>query len=150
PRARPRRVAVRVVARPHDVVETRLAAEPHARAVLDEGRVALAVPVDARLLGDDRVRPEAVLHERAVHALEEVRKPADPRLDDDEAEAGVARADAAEDELGDELPDAERRERDERLADAGGRVVEALELHAARPLDVEGERDARRLDLRPE
>src|SRR5439155_9991319 len=85
-----------------------------------------------------------------VHALEEVRDPPDARLDDDEAQARGARADAAEDELGDELAHAERRECDEGLADAGGGIEEPLEVHAARALDVEGERDAPRRDLGPE
>src|SRR5439155_24718042 len=46
--------------------------------------------------------------------------------------------------------DAERGERDERLADAGGRVEQPLELGAARSLDMEGERDAGFLDRAPE
>src|SRR3989442_7695796 len=41
-RARPGRVAVRVVARPEDVLEARLVAQLHPGTVLDEGRVALA------------------------------------------------------------------------------------------------------------
>src|SRR5437867_1115160 len=44
-RARPGRVAVRVVARPEDVLEARLVAQLHPGMVLDEGRVPLAVPV---------------------------------------------------------------------------------------------------------
>src|SRR5439155_18169461 len=142
--------AVRVVARPHDVLDPRLAMELHAGPVLDQGLVPLAVPVEARRLGDDRSGPEAVLLEGRVHALEEVRDPADARLDDDETQARVARADAAEDELGDELAHAERRERDERLAHAGGGVEEPLEVHAARALDVKGEWDLRRRDLAPQ
>src|SRR5919204_71574 len=49
----------------------------------------------------------------------------------------VALADAAENELRDQLADPHRRERDERLAHARRRVEEARGLHAARPLDVE-------------
>src|SRR5207249_9500604 len=94
---------VRVVARPHDVRRPRLAVELHTRVVLHERRVPLAVPVKARRLGDDRARPEAMLLERRVHALEEVGDPADARLDDDEAQTRVAGADAAEDELCDQL-----------------------------------------------
>src|SRR5207249_738309 len=149
-RARPGRVAVRVVARPEDVLEARLVAQLHAGTVLDEGRVALAVPVRARRLGDHRLRPEAVLLEGRVHALEVVRNPADARLDHHEDEARVALADAAEDELRDQLADPHRRERDERLAYARRRVEEARGLHAARPLDVEGERDGRFLERAPE
>src|SRR5262249_15388963 len=140
--ARPGRIAVRVVARPEDVLDPGLVAELHAGMVLDEGRVSLTVPVRARRLGDDRLRPEAVLLEGRVHPLEEVRDPSDAGLDHDEVEARMALADAAEDQLGDQLADAERGERDERLADARGRVEEALELRATRSLDVEGERDA--------
>src|SRR5262249_31168348 len=110
----------------------------------------LAVPVDARRLLDDRVGPEAVLLERAVHALEEVRDPADPGLDHDEVEARMTLADAAEDELGDELTDAHGGERDERLAHAGDGIEQARDLHAARALDVKRERDAGRLDLAPQ
>src|SRR5207244_11121767 len=104
-------VAGRARARPHDVLDPRPAMELHAGPVLDERRVPLAVPVEARRLGDDRSRPETMLLERRVHALEEVRDPADARLDDDEAQAGVAGADATEDELRDQLAHAERGER---------------------------------------
>src|SRR5436309_12852645 len=68
-RARPGRVAVRVVARPEDVLQARLVAQLHPRMVLDEGRVSLPVPVRARRLGDDRLGPEAVFLEGRVHAL---------------------------------------------------------------------------------
>src|SRR5206468_3294866 len=118
--------------------------------VLDERRVALAVPVEARRLRDHGLRPIAMLLEGRVHALEEVRDPADARLDDDELEPGVALADAAEDELRDQLADPHRRERDERLAYARRRLEEPRELHGPRALDVEGERDAGGLDLRPQ
>src|SRR5207253_979261 len=138
-RARPGRVAVRVVARPEDVLEARLVAQLHPGMVLDEGRVPLAVPVAARRLGDDGLRPEAVLLEGRVHALEVVRDPADAGLDHDEDEARVALADAAEDELRDQLADPHRRERDERFAYARRRVEETRGLHAARPLDMERE-----------
>src|SRR5438876_10483383 len=149
-RARPGRVAVRVVTRPEDVLEARLVAQRHPGMVLDEGRVPLPVPVAARRLGDDRFRPEAVLLEGRVHALEVVRDPADPRLDHDEDEARVALADAAEDELRDQLADAHGRERDEGLAHARRRIEETRRLHAPRPLDVEGERDRGRLERAPE
>src|SRR5262245_61164999 len=49
-RLRPRAVGVRIVGGPHDVVQPAAMALRHARQVLDEGRVSLAVPVVARLL----------------------------------------------------------------------------------------------------
>src|SRR5437016_1811059 len=124
-RARPGRVAVRVVARPEDVLQARLVAHLHPGMVLDEGRVSLPIPVAARRLGDDRLGPEAVLLESRVHALEVVGYPADPGLDHDEDEARVALANAAEDELRDQLADPHGRERDEGLAHARRRIEEA-------------------------
>src|SRR5206468_3224336 len=73
----PRAVAVRVVGRPHDVPEPRAMALRDPGEVLDEGRVSLPVPVEARLLLDDRLGPEAVLVEGLIHALDEVGDPAD-------------------------------------------------------------------------
>src|SRR5262249_5999031 len=146
----PRRVAVRIVARPEDVLEAGLLAQLHARMVLDERRVALAVPVRARRLGDDRARPEAELLDGSDTALEEVRERADGRHGHDEAEAGMALADAAEDQLGDELADPHRGERDERLLHARRRVVEALHGDTAGSLDVERERDRGLLERAPE
>src|SRR5690349_13461516 len=49
-RLRPGAVAVRIVRRPHDVSETRPMPRGDAGEVLDERRMALAVPVRARLL----------------------------------------------------------------------------------------------------
>src|SRR5262249_17500195 len=57
-RLRPRAVGMRVVGGPHDVVQAGPVPLRDARQVLDEGRVTLAVPVRARLLGEDRLRPE--------------------------------------------------------------------------------------------
>src|SRR5437016_12953239 len=88
------------------------------------------------------MRPEPMLLEGPVHALEEVGDPADPGLDHDEVEAGVALADAAEDELGDELAYPHGCQGNERLAHARRGIEQARYLHAARALDVEGERDA--------
>src|SRR5439155_27180995 len=62
-RVRPRRVAVRVVGRPHDVAEPRPVPRRYPREIADERGVSLAVPVRARLLGDDRLRPEPMLLE---------------------------------------------------------------------------------------
>src|SRR5581483_5017403 len=64
----PGAVAVRIVRRPHDVPEPRAVARGDAGEVADERRVALPVPVRARLLLDDRLGPEAMLLERLIHA----------------------------------------------------------------------------------
>src|SRR5262245_14156260 len=150
-RLRPGAVRVRIVGRPHDVVEPGAVTLGDAGEVLDEGGVSLAVPVRARLLGEDRLGPEAVLVERLVHALDEVRYPADAALDQHELELGVAGQDAGEDQRGDGLADRHRGDGDERLLDPRRRVLEGrLDVGVARSDDVEADRQAGLLDHRPE
>src|SRR5437867_11670782 len=86
----PRAVGVWVVGRPHDVADAGRVTLPDAHEVPEERRVTLPIPVHGRLLLGDRLRPEAGLLERLIHATEDSGDPPDGELDEQRAKRRVA------------------------------------------------------------
>src|SRR5439155_8009974 len=92
----PDAVGVGEVRAPHDVVDPDLVEQLDADAIRLVGRLALAAPVLARPQAQSEV-PELVLPFR-IHALEDVRDPADPALADDDPQLRVMLEHAADDQ----------------------------------------------------
>ena len=90
------------VGRPGHVLDAHLMALQDAVAVDDEGGKPVIAEVLARHLLQVDPRPDAVAPEAVVGHLEEVRDPADSRLDRRHAQLREAIEDALEDQLGDE------------------------------------------------
>ena len=84
----PGRLRVRVVARPHDVVDPDVVALAQADRVLHEGAEHLPAEVEARWLLQLALRPVPVLLPQVVGVVLEERDPADLALDRDELESG--------------------------------------------------------------
>ena len=87
-RVRPVVAVVRVVARPHDVVDAGRVAQGDAGAVGDERRRVVAVPVERRRVLDREVAPDAVAPVAVVDRLDEVRDPAHAGLDPADLQLG--------------------------------------------------------------
>ena len=86
-RVRPVRVGVRVVGRPHDLVEADLVAVADAVGVLDERRPHVVAEVLARHPGQAHAGAEPATEEVVVEVVAEVGDPADARLDRDDPHA---------------------------------------------------------------
>ena len=113
-RERPRRVRVRVVALPHDVVQVEELAVRDAEPVVDEAREHVLVEDLARQPAAEVLAgPGVVAAVAVVDALEEVRDPADAALRQRDLEVRELPEDRRPDEVGRGLDDVDRGERDQ-------------------------------------
>src|SRR5262249_17339909 len=87
-RGRPVVAVVRVVARPHDRVDTDALTQLDPGTVGDERRAVVASPVERRRLADRELAPRPVAPELVVEHLDEVRQPPDADLDPRQLQLG--------------------------------------------------------------